>query len=128
GDAPRWLCVGRNEAGNEALKSLAGARDLLFETVDHPGPTALGRVFPGAPWDDAAVRSAAAFAASFSGKAVRHWTTTGRGIAVRIFSASGGICVLSVNQVRREAGWKEYAWTTAKEEIRAEARARAIEF
>jgi hypothetical protein len=124
GEIPRWLCVGRDLADNGRLEAQAGAEDLLLETVGHAGATALGRALPGAPWDNAAVRSAAAFAASFSGKAVRHWAATGEDIFVRVFTRSGGGAVLSVAPRREGLGWGEYPWETARAEIRAEAKTR----
>jgi hypothetical protein len=116
---PRWLCVGRNLADNGRLEAQAGEEDLLLEPVDHPGATALGRVLPGASWDDELVRSAAAFAASFSGKAVRHQAATGENVAVRVFSRARGSAVLSVAPRRDGTGWREYPWEKAREEIRA---------
>jgi hypothetical protein len=124
GKIPRWLCVGRNEADNGRLEAQAGTGDLLFETVGHTGATALGRGVSGAPWDNDAVRSAAAFAASFSGKAVRHWASTGEEIAVRVHAGPGGGETLSVTPRRDGLGWGEYSWETARAEIRAEAKAR----
>ncbi|MDR2076668.1 MAG: tRNA(5-methylaminomethyl-2-thiouridylate) methyltransferase [Desulfovibrio sp.] len=124
GRSPRWLCVGRNLADNERLEAQAGPEDLLLEAVGHTGATALGRTLPGDSWDNDSVRSAAAFAASFSGKAVRHHAATGEDIAVRVFSRSRGSGVLSVRPRREGLGWGEYSWEAARAEMRAEAKAR----
>lgn len=85
-----WLCVGRNKMDNETLLKLAAPEDLIFKTVDVPGPVALGRVW-GAPWPNAVVDAAAAFTASFSPRAVRFSSETGLPATVRVSPGGKGI-------------------------------------
>ena len=67
-----WLTVGRNAADNEAMEKLIRPDDLVFKTLDFPGPLSVGRPVPGADWDEAMQLSAARLAASFSPKARQH--------------------------------------------------------
>lgn len=122
GEAPCWLIVGRNQDDNDALMRMAGADDLLFKTRDFPGPIALGRRASGG-WSPESVALAAAFAASYSGKAARHAAEHGEPVAVRVHPASldepGE--VLTVTPERLEC-WREYTWEDARDAIRAETR------
>ena len=79
---PRWLAMGRDQAGNEALAGLAEPGDLLMDVQGFPSPLALIRPLPGAAWDAPAVEDAAALLASYSPKAV----------------ASGGVVRVEVTQ------------------------------
>ena len=58
---PLLLAVGRTEADNRRLAEAARPGDLLFRLANQPGPTGLGRVFPGADWSPEAVAEAAAW-------------------------------------------------------------------
>ncbi len=127
----RWLCIGRNQADNDALQMLARPGDLVFKTRDFPGPVAIGRQFSDEPWPDVAVFSAAAFVASFSPKAVRAGGAAS--MRVHLVKEAGGQALDAPawkpeNEglpesfavvPDRNAGWKEYAWEEVAEEIRA---------
>ena len=65
-----WLSMGRNQASNQALESLAQPGDLLIIVRDHMSPLGLIRPMPGALWDEAALADAAALVASYAPKAV----------------------------------------------------------
>lgn len=135
-DPPLWLCVGRNQADNEALLGLARPGDLLFKTASFPGPVSLARPLPGQEWDPAAVAAAAAFTASFSPKAVRSFEANGKAIQVKVCPGSdpaavlrpaenGKVPVAAVSPDRATSlRWREYPWEKARAAIRAEARAR----
>ncbi|MDL2209247.1 tRNA(5-methylaminomethyl-2-thiouridylate) methyltransferase [Desulfovibrio sp. OttesenSCG-928-O18] len=135
-EPPLWLCVGRNQADNEALLRLAQPGDMLFKTASFPGPVSLARPLPDQVWDDAAVGAAAAFTASFSPKAVKAFAENGAEIRVKVCSGSDPAAVLRpaedgtspVVAVRPDRvtahNWREYAWDEAREAIKAEARAR----
>ena len=121
-----WLIVGRNQQDNDALMAEAGEHDLLFKTRDFPGPIALGRFF-GQVWSNEAVQAAAAFAASYSSKCVRHAGEGGTQAAVRVHAGSldnpGQIIMVAPSRDTPFA-WRELPWLEAREGIRAEARER----
>lgn len=127
---PRWLCVGRQQADNDRLLSLAREGDLLFKCADFPGPIALGRQFPGQLWDEESIMSAAAFMASFSPKARRAAEKEASETAVRLHSGALGLDgpgrMLRV-AIARSPEWQEYPWEEAREGIRAERRERPPE-
>lgn len=115
-----WLIVGRNQSDNDALMALARPDDLLFKSRDFPGPIALGRCL-GQPWPAEAVRSAAAFTASYSPKAVRHAADANSPIAVRAHAGSLDAAgdTLSVTPSRLPVpSWREFPWLEAREAIR----------
>lgn len=115
-----WLIIGRNQADNDRLMSLASAEDLLFKTRDFPGPVALGRHF-GRDWPEDALRGAAAFTASYSGKAARHSAESGGPVAVRVHAGSldGPGRILEVEPSRvPEFAWRESSWEEARAAIR----------
>ncbi len=115
------LIIGRSQEDNTRLLELAGERDLLLKTRDFPGPVALGR-FGGREWPAETVRSAAAFVASYAGKAVRHAAQTGEAITMRVHSGSLDApgTLLSVLAERSPALlWREFSWEEAKEAIKA---------
>lgn len=129
----RWMAVGRNRMDNTGLLKVCGDDDLVFRVRTFPGPVAVGRQFAGRLWDEATVADAAAFAASFSPKAVR----SGGAVDVRVCRAGDlrqlsegdehapvpGEIVVNVMPTRTTAaGWTEPQWTEAREEIRAETR------
>ena len=136
GSTPLWICVGRNQADNERLIEIARPGDMLFKVASCPGPVSLARALPDQVWDDAAMRAAASFSASFSPKAVRFTQEKGEPVAVKIYS--GPDAALIMRPVEQNAvssltvvpdrttpfSWREYAWEKAREEIRAEARER----
>lgn len=136
GTTPLWICVGRNQADNERLLALAGPEDMVFKTASFPGPVSLARTLPGQVWDDAAVRAAAAFSASFSPKAVKFSQESGKLVAVKVHKGpDAGMVMRPVEQNAVPAVdvapdritpffWREYAWEDAREAIRSEARER----
>jgi hypothetical protein len=63
------LAVGRTESDNRRLAEAARPGDLLFRLVGMPGPTGLGRVFPGVDWSPEAMAEAAAIVAWHAPKA-----------------------------------------------------------
>lgn len=83
----RWLALGRNKADNETLARMAEPGDLLLAVRDYPGPLALIRELPGAPWSEADLLDAAALVASYSPKAVAMC----RDIDVRIARAAAAV-------------------------------------
>jgi hypothetical protein len=122
----RWLTVGRTESDNARLEALALSDDLLFSLEDFPGPTALGRNGH-TGWNAELVRSAAAHAASFSGKAVACAAGTGKAVPVRVRRANGdGGERIFVVPERGAGGWADYPWERAKAEIRECARSGSV--
>ena len=67
---PRWLAMGKDQASNETLASLAEPRDILLDVTHHPSPLGLIRELPDALWDEAAILDAAALTASYAPKAM----------------------------------------------------------
>jgi hypothetical protein len=120
-----WMAVGRNQMDNESLLKIKLDTDLVFKVVDFPGPISIGRQFEGAPWSDEVIADAAAWAASYSPKAKK------AGVPVQVSVVTKGKeneeeRILTVTPLRETPmGWAEWLWPDAKEEIRAEARARA---
>ena len=124
GGGPFWLIIGRMQADNDAIMQLADSRDLLFKTRDFPGPVALGKHF-GLDWPTEAVQNAAAFMASYSGKAVRHAEASGESVAVRVHSGSldnPGEVVFSLPSRITPFNWREFSWEETSEAVRAERR------
>ncbi|MDR3045879.1 MAG: tRNA(5-methylaminomethyl-2-thiouridylate) methyltransferase [Desulfovibrio sp.] len=119
---PHWLSIGRHQADNDALVRFAFPADLHFKVAGFPGPLAIGRQFDGKAWDEEVVRDAAAFVASFSPKAVREGTP----VTVRV-AGPDGMDEVTVTPARTTPlGWGELNWQGVREEIRADARARAL--
>ncbi len=110
------LVVGRNKVGNERLRSLAKDTDLLFDLRGYPSPVTIGRQFPGRPWPEEVVRDAAAFAASFSPKALRE----APGLPVIMAVTCGGTTrEFSVVPCRvTPLGWDEPRWEAVRDERR----------
>ncbi|WP_235894030.1 tRNA(5-methylaminomethyl-2-thiouridylate) methyltransferase [Oceanidesulfovibrio indonesiensis] len=108
-----WLTVGRDQADNERIESLAAPGDLLFKVKDFPGPLCLGRQWPGRAWTPEAVREAAALTARYCTKARRH------GGEVAVLVASGGETAEVHVEPCEPAGWGTPEWETAKEELAA---------
>lgn len=108
------LVVGRNKASNDRLRALVQDTDLLFDLRDYPSPVTIGRQFPGQPWPEEVVRDAAAFAASFSPKALRE--APGQAVVVAV-TCAGTTREFSVLPSRvTPLGWAEPRW----EDVRAE--------
>lgn len=80
-----WLVMGRNNSDNDKVESFRRAGDYTFELVDHPGPFSLGRNLKGLPFSEEIVLEAAAFMASYSGKA----TASGGPVAVKVIGPEG---------------------------------------
>ncbi|WP_018125983.1 DUF814 domain-containing protein [Desulfovibrio oxyclinae] len=104
---PLWLAMGRKKADNNRLEKLVGDGDILLRTVGFPGPVAILR-----PTDDGHpsaedVRDAAAFTASYSTKARRHFEETGEPVTV---SAASGDHVEELRVIPSRVtplGWAE---------------------
>jgi len=64
-----WLVLSRSERDGQVLCSLRRPGDLVFQLEQFPGPTGIARPLPGAAWDVATVRQAAATLAHFAPKA-----------------------------------------------------------
>ncbi len=117
GGKPFWLCVGRDKRDNEALQGITGENDLTFKVRDFPGPLAVARQLQ--PWPDELIKDAAAFMASFSGKAA----ASGGHVSVRVHRGVKGLdgpgFEVEVAPSRSTpAGWAEYQWENAKSEIK----------
>lgn len=115
-----WLAIGRNQGDNEYLVKHAFAGDLHFKVVGYPGPLAVGRQFAGADWTPDVVKDAAAFAASFSPKAVR----SGEDVDVRVSRGDESYTVRVHPNRSTPLAWGERAWPDIRDEIRGEARIR----
>lgn len=117
-----WLVIGRNQVDNDAIMALAKPGDMLFKTRDFPGPIALGRRF-GRDWPREMVLSAAAFVASYSGKAARHARETGELTAVRTHAGSldapGEVLQVEISR-NPPLAWREYTWEETRSAIRTE--------
>lgn len=111
------LSIGRNSKDNERLQAAAGPDDSVLTLYDLPGPLAVAR--RGRLWPSEALEEAAAITASYSPKAVQ------LGIPVKMrVSHEGTHHLLEVTPRRPAANdaWRDPAWDTAREEIRAEMR------
>ena len=103
-----WLTIGRNQSDNARIEAALTASDLVFKVRDHPGPLALARRLPGAAWDEAAIRDAAAFVASFSPKARQ------AGGETAVYAVGGADGPIRVAPWRATPlGWREPAWDEA---------------
>jgi tRNA-uridine 2-sulfurtransferase len=111
-----WLAIGRNQYDNLALEAFATPENMSFKVADFPGPLAVARQWQA--WPAEAVREAAAFAASFSPRAVKS------GQPVRVLVSTGGqqseLNVLPC----RDAAWGNEPWEAARAAIRAEQKER----
>lgn len=130
--APLWLCVGRNNDDNSRLLELAKPTDYIFKVGDFPGPIAVARPLAESSWDAVALRSAAAFMASFSPKALRHAAETGEAVAVRVHQGEKGLdgpgeSIRVTPDRATPHQWSESLWLDSKEDLRSEARAKAQE-
>ena len=131
---PLHLCIGRNQADNARLLTLARQGDIIFKTASFPGPIALGRPFPGNAWDATVVHSAATFAASFSPKSTAFAESSNKPVLVKTYAGPDYAAIMrpmeenAVPSVAvtpcRNGSWREYSWDEAREQIRAEARER----
>ncbi|WP_419786919.1 tRNA(5-methylaminomethyl-2-thiouridylate) methyltransferase [Pseudodesulfovibrio sp.] len=78
-----WLVFGRTGDDNERIGELATPEDYVLKTVGFPGPLAVCRPVA-EDWSEDALADAAAFVASYSGKARRHTEATGEPITIRV--------------------------------------------
>ena len=132
--SPLHLCIGRNQDDNMKMLALAREGDLVFKIASFPGPVALGRPIAGQVWDAKAIDSAAAFAASFSPKAVRFVEASGETVQVKVHTGPDYAAIMRPVEEKavpsvtvlpvRNGFWQEYSWESAREQIRAEARER----
>lgn len=108
---PHWLSIGRNKADNEHLQELAAPTDLILKVRNFPGPLAIGRQFPGQTWPPEAVRSAAAFIASFSPKARKSEGPVE--VTATCGNQTGSLTITPAN----DNTWIEPSWDDAKEAL-----------
>lgn len=85
----RWLVIARNDRDNTRLEALRQSGDLLLRLAHLPGPVGLIRPLPGARWDEAAVRQAAATLAHFAPKA----RAAGGAVTVAVAGDAGQVAV-----------------------------------
>jgi hypothetical protein len=111
-----WLAIGRNQADNARLERRTRGGDLVFKVLGMPGPLSLGRQFPGRLWTPAAVMDAAAFAASFSPKALK----TGGPVQVQVVCGGESGVLTVVPSRETPMAWAEPLWEDAEEAVRAE--------
>ncbi|MDL2316570.1 tRNA(5-methylaminomethyl-2-thiouridylate) methyltransferase [Desulfovibrio sp. OttesenSCG-928-A18] len=119
GEGAYRLIIGRNQADNDNLLSTASRDDILFKTRDFPGPVALGRACSLA-WPPEAVAAAAAFTASYSGRASAFTRERGVPVAVRVHRASLDAPgeEIEVQPERAPAyAWREYSWEETREAL-----------
>jgi hypothetical protein len=102
----RWLAMGRDQAGNEALAALAEPGDRLLDVAGFPSPLGVIRDLPGADWDEAALVDAAALLASYSPKAA----ASGGPVVVNL-TRGGQTRELVVTPSRQSSlGLKDVSW------------------
>ncbi|HKK32615.1 MAG TPA: tRNA(5-methylaminomethyl-2-thiouridylate) methyltransferase [Desulfomicrobiaceae bacterium] len=111
---PHWLAIGRNRKDNEELERLARETDYLFDLVDFPGPSGVGRPVPGQEWSEETIRQGAALMASFSPRARQ----SHRGVAVRVQHRGEEQDVLVIPDRDLIGTWSIPDWDTAREEKR----------
>lgn len=103
---PRWMAMGRDQAGNEALARLAAPGDMLMDVRGFPSPLSLIRPLPGAAWDAPALEDAASLLASYSPKAV----ASGGPVRVEV-TQEGETRLVDVTPRRSSAsGLKDVSW------------------
>lgn len=78
-----WLTFGRTAEDNQQIADCIEPADYVFKLADFPGPLAIGRPLSG-DWDGEAVKDAAALVASYSGKARKHFESTGDLVKVTV--------------------------------------------
>ena len=78
-----WLTFGRTAEDNDLIAACVEPTDYVFKLVDYPGPLAVGRPMEG-DWSSEAVLDAAALVSSYSGKARRHFESTGAKVRVAV--------------------------------------------
>ena len=111
-----WLSVGRNQADNEALLTLAGPDDAVFKAADVPGPVGLGRL--GAAWNPILRADAAAFVVSFAPKAV-DLAAQGKEVDVEVSMAGCTELVRVIPARATPAAWGIADWGSVRDAIRA---------
>lgn len=118
-----WFIIGRNRRNNELLLKHASADDYLFRLERFAGPIALARHVKDG--DSTVFSDMAALMATYSHRAMQAYEA-GETIEVRVHKGSlepEGF-VVAVTPSREGTRFKEASWEKAKEEKRAEARAR----
>ena len=108
-----WLTIGRHKFDNEAYAGLLREGDIHFKVAGFPGPVAVGRR---SPWNEEAVREAAALVASYSPRACRA-AEEGQRISVRVTEA-GQTHMVEVTP-RRDTVFHEPTWEQARDELHA---------
>lgn len=78
-----WLTFGRKADDNDQIASCVQPDDVVLKVKDFPSPLGVCRPING-EWDEQAIEDAAAFVASYSTKARKHFETTGEPIEVTV--------------------------------------------
>jgi hypothetical protein len=78
-----WLTFGRTAADNDQIAACTEPGDYVLKLVDFPGPLAVARPVDG-DWSPEAVMDAAGLIASYSGKARKHFESTGAKVKVAV--------------------------------------------
>lgn len=78
-----WLVFGRTAEDNQRIETCIEPTDYVFKVAGFPGPLAVGRPIDG-DWTAEAVADAAALIASYSGKARKHFESSGEKIKVAV--------------------------------------------
>lgn len=109
-----WLVIGRNEADNQLLEPLVRPEDLRLRMADFPGPLGLAR--QGLKWDEATLRDAASFVASYAPKAVRKGSEVDVLLEGKDFRQSVHVFPLRETPL----AWTEPSFEAIREDIRSE--------
>ncbi|GAB7021589.1 DUF814 domain-containing protein [Salidesulfovibrio brasiliensis] len=81
---PLWLAMGRKQADNKKLEKALRKGDYLMKTAEFPGPLAILRPTDNGTPGPEDVADAAAYTASYSTKARKHFEATGEPVAVTV--------------------------------------------
>lgn len=106
-----WLCIGRDQQGNEELMRHARARDAILKLNSIPGPLGLAR--NGAMWPLEILEEAAALLAAHCGKARK----LEQKLPVRVERVKSA-SIVEVYPDRQVELWGLPSWETARAEIR----------
>lgn len=118
-----WLIIGRNKRNNELLLQHASSDDYLFRVERYAGPISLGRNI--SPENTAVFTDIAELVATYSPKAMQaHEAGETIGVRVHRGSLDDTGFVIEVTPRRDNTCFTEASWEEAKEEKRAEARAK----
>ncbi|CAM2057077.1 tRNA(5-methylaminomethyl-2-thiouridylate) methyltransferase [Desulfovibrionales bacterium] len=100
-----WLISGRNQRDNLWLETMITGRDLIFKTLNFPGPLCVGRQFAGS-WSTEVVHKAAALCAGLSTKA----REAGVEIFVQVTTSSRSVPLIVQPHPREAIEWIDPPW------------------